>query len=783
MSLGPLSIASSCHRRVCGTLCAVLAALILSAAAAPAIAADLTGEAIYKQDCVRCHGPAGGGTKRAAQPLIGDRSLPQLARLIQETMPENDPGSLSSEDARKVASYVYDGFYSPEAQARIQPPRVDLARLTVAQYRNSVADLIGSFRQSAKPDERRGLRGEYFNSRDFRNDRRVIDRVDPEVRFDFGGDAPAGAASKDGINSHQFCIRWEGSVIAPETGAYAFVIRSDHAVRLYINDLNRPLIDALIKSGSDTEFRQTIFLLAGRSYPLRLEFSKGRQLGVAARQKELPPSPASVALSWKPPHGVEQVIPDRHLTPGRSAEVAVIATPFPPDDRSYGWERGTSISKEWLAATTSAALETAAYVSARLPELAGISERTSDRAGKLRAFAHSFAERAFRRPLSDREKKRYVDALFDAGSDPEAAVRQVVLLVLKSPWFLYPGLPQDREQHAAAARLSYTLWDAPPDRPLLEAAAAGKLRTRDELRRQAERMLADPRTRLKLRQFMLAWLHVDHAPEIAKDTKRFPGFDAQLASDLRTSLELFIDDVLWSERSDFRQLMLSEEAFLNGRLSAFYGGDLAADAPFQKVKLDAGRRSGLVTHPYLLSVFAYGAESSPIHRGVFLARGVLGVSLRPPQEAFVPLPADQHPGLTTRDRVTLQTSPAACVGCHQIINPLGFTLENFDAVGRHREKDNGKPIDVRGSYETRAGTIAGFEGAPQMAKFLAGSEDVHGAFARQLFQHLVKQPVRAYGLGMPEELRKTFAGEDYSIRKLVIEVATIAAERPPAPSP
>ena len=427
---------------------------LLAAGAPAASAADRAGEVIYKQECAGCHGRTGGGTKRAPQPLVGDRSLAQLARVVRETMPEDDPGSLSAEDAQKVAAYAYDAFYSPDAQAKVDPPRVGLARLTVRQYRNTVADLIGSFRPATQPDDRRGLRGEYFTGRDFRTDRRLIDRVDPELRFDFGGDAPAGAASADGFDSQQFCIRWDGSVLAPETGTYEFVVRSDHAVRLFVNDARTPLVDAIIKSGDDTEFRGTIFLLAGRAYPLRLEFSKGRQLGVTRRQKALPPSPASAALFWKPPHGVEEVIPARHLSPARPAEVAVVATPFPPDDRSYGWERGTTISKEWLAAATNAALESAGYVSARVAELAGAADGSPDRAARLRAFSHTFAERAFRRPLSGEEKRHYVDAQFDAAPDPELAVKRVVLLVLKSPRFLYPALADEPGPFRAASRLA-----------------------------------------------------------------------------------------------------------------------------------------------------------------------------------------------------------------------------------------------------------------------------------------------------------------------------------------
>src|SRR5262249_24386537 len=152
------------------------------------------------------------------------------------------------------------------------------------------------------------------------------------------------------------------------------------------------------------------------------------------------------------------------------------------------------------------------------------------------------------------------------------------------------------------------------------------------------------------------------------DPDRFPQFDPTMASDLRTSLHLLIDDVVWAEGSDFRRLLIGDEVYLNGRLGEFYGAgaELSAEAPFQKVRLDSGERAGVLTHPYLLATFAYTGTSSPIHRGVFITRSLLGRVLRPPPEAVAPLAPDLHPDLSTRERVSLQTSPAACATCHGI---------------------------------------------------------------------------------------------------------------------
>ena len=291
-------------------------------------------------------------------------------------------------------------------------------------------------------------------------------------------------------------------------------------------------------------------------------------------------------------------------------------------------------------------------------------------------------------------------------------------------------------------------------------------------------MVADLRTRAKVREFLLQWLKVDRASDVSKDPKVFPQFSPAIVSDLRTSLDLFLEDAVWGDSSDFRRLLLADELYLNGRLAQFYGAKLPADAAFQKVKLDEKERAGLLTHPYLMAAFAYTATSSPIHRGVFLSRGVLGRTLPAPPAAVAPLAPDLHAGLTTRERVSLQTSPKSCQMCHAMINSLGYTLENFDAVGRFRKDEKGKPIDATGTYQTRSGETVTFTGARSLATYLAGSEETHSAFVQQLFHYLVKQPVRAFGSQELTELRSFFVHHDFNIRKLMVEIIASSALTP-----
>ncbi len=753
-----------------------------------------TGEQIYRQMCASCHGASGEGTDdHYPRPLIGERSVASLARLIANTMPEEDPGTCVGEDANKVSAYIYDAFYSRAAQARnpMRPARIELSRLTVRQYKNAVADLVGSFRGPARWDEQRGLKGDYARGgrrrRGGGGNTEGFSRVDPEVRFHFGSDSPIPAqnAVKEQSTrfiplpalpvpvslfrqlSQEFRVTWQGSVLAPETGEYEFVVRSENAVRFWVNDLNKPLIDVSVKSGDDMEYRETIYLLGGRSYSLKLELSRGKE------------KTSSVELLWKVPRRSLEVVPRWSLSPGAEApEVFVVKTPFPPDDRSVGYERGTSISKAWEQATTAAALETADYIAAHLKDLAGIADSASDkeREPKLREFCSQFAERAFRRPLADEHRALYVDRQLRESRDPKTAVKKVVLLVLKSPRFLYRELGTGApDAFDVASRLAFGLWDSIPDRPLWDAASSGRLARREQVAEQARRMAGDLRARSKLREFLLQWLRVDQGAEIAKDPKAFPGFDEAVISDLRDSLELFLDEVITSKSADFRELLGAKHLYLNGRLARFYGVDLPPDAPFRKVERAPGDRSGILTHPYLMAGFAYTASSSPIHRGVFLSRSVLGRPLRPPPEAVAPLAADLHPDLTTRQRVELQTRPESCQSCHGMINHLGFALEHYDAIGRYRDREKGRPVDATGSYETRTGERLQFEGAGALAAFLAKSQETHNAFVQQLFHYLVKQPIRAFSRTELTDLRGAFAANGYNIRELMVEIMTSSA--------
>jgi hypothetical protein len=748
-----------------------------------------SGETIYQKTCASCHGASGEGVAgKHDEALVGDKSVDALAKLIARTMPEDKPGTCTGEDAHSVAAYIHDAFYSPAARARLNPASVAFSRLTVRQYRNSVADLIGGFRDTPTMDvDTGGLRGEYFASKGFNPDKRKIERVDPTVEFSFGGDPPDST-----LAGEAFAIRWTGSVVATETGDLEFVVRSENGVRLWVNaegsssgrdressDGDEPLIDAWVSSGVEPrEHKATVFLLGGRAYPVRLEMFRFKDKA------------ASVALKWKPPHGTLRTIPAASLSPVRVAPTTVVSTPFPPDDGSAGYERGTTISKAWQQAVSAAAIEAADDVVAHVDRLAGTKPDAANRVEKLKAFSAAFAERAFRRPLSDDERAFFRGKAFEGATEPETGVKRAVLLVLMSPRFLYPELGAGAsggaaESYAVASRLALDLWDSLPDRALLDDAGAGKLTSRETVTEHARRMLRDPRARAKVRDFLHAWLRTDKAEELTKDPKVFPEFNPDLLADLRTSLDLFLDDVLWRDpRADYRQLLLASDLYLNDRLARFLGGSASATTTpttqpaFAKVSFDPAQRSGVLTHPYLLAAFAYSRDSSPIHRGVFLTRNIVGRALRPPPQA-VEFNEDRFdPSLTMRQKVTELTRADQCMGCHAVINPLGFSLEAFDAVGRFRSSDKDKPVDTTSEFPVdQAGKTVRLTGPRDVAEFAAASPEAHRAFVRQLFQHVVKQPPEAFGPAVLEDLRTSFANANFNVQSLLVEIARVSALR------
>lgn len=746
------------------------------------------GESLYKKQCLDCHGAMGQGVDGAYdRPLAGDLAISQLAEVIDKTMPEGEPEACSGDDARAVAEYVYHQFYSELAQNRLNPPSPMLSRLTAEQIRQSIADLYASSNWIPRPEAKRGLSGEYFKSAKQRKEDRVAERTDAVINFDFGLDSPGA-----GIDPKEFAIVWNAGLRVDRSGIYEIIVRSTCSFTLGFGKHDRMLIDNHVQSGDKTEFREQVFLTAGRAYPFHLRFIQ--------RERKTERPPASISVSWITPGGVEQLIPEENWIPGWQPSQFSIQTILPPDDRSYGFERGIKVDRDWDAAVTAAILEFAQVAAKELwPEYSKKHKKDADQdRQQLKAFLREKLEIAFRSPLSDELANLYIDGQLAKEEDDVEAIKRVLLVGLKSPRFLYPQADLDQTVSArVGSRLALCLLDSlPVDDHLAKTIRAGQLETEEQIRNMAWHLVGDHRAQAKLRGLIYEWLHLSAGKDRKKHEEMFPGFDDLLIQDTRRSLDAFINDFIQSESCDYRVFFNADWGYTTQRMQAFYGEKWAPDQPWttaagssetevahpavQPLMKTASRsgHNGLLTHPYLLSGLAYHDASSPIHRGVFVLRHLLGRQIQPPQDAaFTPLPPDLHPNLSTRERVDLQTSPLDCDSCHSRINSLGFTLENWDAAGRFREVEQGKPIDSSGYYTNRDGQRLELNGFQELAQLVAGSRDAHQAFVRRAFQHYTKQPPGAFGPETLERLTQHFVDHQFNVRSLLVEIAVISSKQ------
>jgi hypothetical protein len=604
--------------------------------------------------------------------------------------------------------------------------------------------------------------------------------TDVAIDFDFSDSGDVTLERVGGLA--EISGQWRGSIIADETGDYEFTLRTPNSLRVWINgDIDAAIptetvLDVNVSTPESPDHRMTVRLLGGKAYPIRIDYW--------ALPGKVGAPPPALSLRWKPPHGSERVIPTRNLSPVTVRPTFVLATHFPADDSSSGYERSGPVSKEWEEATTSAAFEVANHVARRLDKLAGTRTSDPERAHRVAAFAEKFLAAAFRRPLSAEEKRHHVEDRLKAAADLESAVRRIVLFALKSPQFLYTELPAGKvDDGRVATRLSFALWDSAPDAALAQAAADGRLRTRRDVAVQVDRMLADARTRAKLRGFFHHWLQMRFVDDVSKDAALYPGFTPEIIDDLRVSLDIFLDQVMWSERSDFRELLRADYLFVNDRLAKFYGLPAPESGDFAPVPIGSEPRAGVLTHPYLLAAFSYKSSTSPIHRGVFLTRNIVGRSLKSPVVAQTFNEAELTPGMTMREKIVKLTRSDNCQGCHSVINPLGFSLEWFDAVGRFRATDQGRAVDASSDFLSDENEKLPINGPRDVAEFALASERANYAFIEKLFHHLVKQPVMAYGPHTLPALRDSFIASGYNLRKLVAEIATVAALRGVEPAP
>src|SRR5687768_3623072 len=406
----------------------------------------------------------------------------------------------------------------------------------------------------------------------------------------------------------------------------------------------------------------------------------------------------------------------------------------------------------------------------------------SDEQPCARRILSTLTRRAYRRPVGDVELRDLMP-FYEAGRKEgsfDLGIQKALERLLVSSQFLFrierppanvaAGTPYRVSDLELASRLSFFLWSSIPDDELLEAAVAGTLKDPEVLDQQVRRMLADPRSESLVTNFAAQWLYLRDIDAKVPDEILFADFDETLRTALKRETELFLDSV-FSENRSVLELLTANYTFLNERLARHYGIPNIKGSHFRRVTLPEGSvRGGLLGHGSVLTITSYATRTSPVLRGKWVLENLLS-SAPPPPPADVPsLKIEgKEPGkpMTLREAMTLHRAAPSCAGCHARMDPIGFAMENFDAVGRWRDRDGENPIDSTGVFPdgTKFDGIAGLK-----RELLRQPEQFVGTVAERLLMYAIGRNLQYYDSPSVRTIVHDAAPGKYTLSSLVLGV-------------
>ncbi len=400
-----------------------------------------------------------------------------------------------------------------------------------------------------------------------------------------------------------------------------------------------------------------------------------------------------------------------------------------------------------------------------------------------RTILARLARRAYRRPVGAGDLEPLL-AFYREGRAAqgfEAGIRTAIERLLIDPEFLFrverdpegavPGAPYRLTDLELASRLSFFLWSSIPDGELLDAAERGRLSEPGGVERQVLRLLDDARASALVDNFAGQWLSLRSVDGIAPDPNLFPGFDENLREAFRQETRLFVESQLREDRSVI-DLLAADYTFLNERLARHYGIPGVTGGHFRRVTLDGGgpaaaRRGGLLGHGSVLAVTSYGNRTSPVLRAKWLLENVLGTPPAPPPPDIPPLPGGGAAGepRTVRERLAQHRRNPACAVCHAPMDPLGFALENFDAIGQWRESEAGVPIDASAVL---ADGLTTFDGPGGLRRVLLDrSEQFVETVTEKLLVYALGRGIESYDRPVIRAIVRAAAADDYRWSSLI----------------
>jgi hypothetical protein len=333
-----------------------------------------------------------------------------------------------------------------------------------------------------------------------------------------------------------------------------------------------------------------------------------------------------------------------------------------------------------------------------------------------------FARLAFRRPPMDGELKPIIEmvrAKLEEGLSPLESLQLGFQTILSAPGFLYLKEGEgDLADYALASRLSYFLWSSMPDAELFELAEQGKLKDPAILTKQVDRMLADPKSKRLTSNFLRVWLELDNIGKMPPSKEFVSFYRDNLESAMRRETEFLFEHIL---KNNFppRELLAANYSFMNRELAEHYGMPGLEGNEFRKVNLSGPKRGGLLGHGSFLTASANGVDTSPVVRGIYVMNKLLDYTPPPPPDDVPDIEPDVTGATTLREQLVKHRADATCAQCHNKIDPAGFALENFDAIGGWREKYDRK-LEVDPSGKLPGGQT--FSSAAEFRKLVVGQE-------------------------------------------------------------
>ncbi|MDX2022985.1 MAG: DUF1592 domain-containing protein [Deltaproteobacteria bacterium] len=462
---------------------------------------------------------------------------------------------------------------------------------------------------------------------------------------------------------------------------------------------------------------------------------------------------------------------------------ASYAAGYPVDDVSkHGFATATNTSELMATSTMEAADGLARFAVGKLNTLLPCSTAGDDACAT--SLIENLGQRAFRRPLLTSEKQELF-ALYNYGRkelalDFKGGVRVLLTAMLQAPQFLYHW--EQGEQSVAkqddgsvslgayhlASRLSYFLWGSMPDAALFEAAANNRLSDPGERETQARRLLADAKGRGTVSDFFTQLLYLDGVVRAEKDTQSHPEWTAAVRAAALLESQKFVQDVVLDGDGTWRSLMTANGSFVDEPLGKLYGVTNVKGTSLAKADLPFSQRAGLLTRAAFLAAHSGPTDTAlvtPIHRGQTVRKRLLCQTIPPP---MANIQSRASSGTTTRERLNSHVADPACAACHTLMDDLGFAFENYDATGRWRTMDNGKPVDASGIISALDSGEPTFNNGLELAKLLANTPEVNECVASSLLR---------YGLGRMDtegeakSLLGTLQGDELNVREALIKVA------------